>query len=181
MSINLQSLMEIEDILTEKKTQENIYKKYLRVIDSIEQKGNQEELMMLYEEMDMTLERMENTEKDYIKKVKPCKHIKINFGGGYEKCLLCETEDKVHLAKWFGNDKIPTIYVETLMKKYGKCFEYDAREKVFTIIKDMFIDILIQLEANNQPVDERKILYNIAVETHGYTGPVKKIRSRKIN
>lgn len=181
MNINLQDVMEIEDLLIDKKTQEDIYNKYLRIIDEVEQKGTQEELKCLYEEMDMTLERIENVEKQYEKVVKPCHHIKINFGGGYEKCLLCETEDKQQLAKYFGNDKIPTIYVETFIKKYGKCFEKKARERAFTAIKDIFIDMLVESETKKEEIDDRKIIYNIAVETHGFSGPVKKIRSRKIS
>jgi len=181
MNINLQDVMEIEDLLIDKKTQEDIYDDYLDIIDEVELKGLKSEIIKLYIGMDWALERRENAEKQYEKVVNSCHHIKIDFGGGYEKCLLCETEDKEKLTKWFGNNKIPTLHVETFMKKYGKCFENAAREKAFNAIKDMFIDMLVESEVKKEEIDKDKLLYNLAVETHGFTGPVKKIRSRKIS
>ena len=181
MNINLQEVMEIEDLLIDNQTQNVIYDSYLKVIDKIEKSGNIEELKKLYEEMDMTLERLEKNNQQYQKMVKPCRHIKINFGGGYEKCLICETEDQNQLSRIFGNDKISTIYVEKFMKKYGKCFQQSAREKAFTDIKDMFFNLLIQSEQNNTQLEQRKLIYDLAVKTHGYTQQVKKIGSRKIS
>lgn len=181
MKINLQDVMEIEDLLTDKKTQEDIYDNYLDIIDEVEKTGTESEIIKLYIAMDWALDRSENAEKQYEKVVNSCKHIKVDFGGGYQKCLLCETEDQEKLTKWFGNNKIPTIHVETFMKKYGKCFENAAREKAFTVIKDLFIDMLVEMDAKNEEIDKEKLLYNLAVETHGFTGPVKKFRSRKFS
>lgn len=181
MNINLQEVMEIEDLLIDNQSQNAIYDSYLNVIDKIEQSDDIKELKKLHEEMDMTLERLEKNNRQYQKMVKLCRHIKINFGGGYERCLICETEEKNQLSRIFSNDKISTIYVETFMKKYGKCFQQSAREAAFTDIKDMFFNLLAQSEQNNIQLDEGKLTYDLAVQTHGYTKQVKKIGSRKIS
>lgn len=186
IEINYRNIELIDDFLGEiNRLQENL-SFYPEIIHSIVKTGDIEKIRKISTSINKEQIRnkklLDLTKEQYEKLVNSCDHsLKVNFGGGYQKCLICEAENDACLTKIFFKRKSNTIYVEDYIKKFGKCFECQAQNEAFYQIKNKFFELLYEYEQNGEEVDMEKIKYELAIFTHGYTNPVKKIGSFKVS
>ena len=186
IEINFRNIELIDDFLGEINRLQESLSFYPEIVHSIVKTGDIEKIRKIATSINKEQIRnkklLDLTKQQYEKLVNSCDHsLKVNFGGGYQKCLICEAENETCLTKMFPKRKIHTIYVENYIKKFGKCFEHQAQNEAFYQIKDKLFELLYEYEQNGEEIDMDKIKYELAVFTHGYTNQVKKIGSFKVS
>lgn len=186
IEINFENMKMIDDYLAEINRIEECLNFYKDIVHSVVKTGNIDDIkkMNLYicKEQIRDRQMLDFLKEEYNKFVKTCDHaVKVDFGAGYHKCLICEAENDNCLDRIFPRRKTYTVYVENYMKKYGRCFDKNATDKAFYQIKEKLFELLDEYQKNGEEVDINKLVYDLAVYTHGYTQKVKKIGSRKIS